>query len=174
MKNSLLIIFLFLAGLWQVCAQIASDSLVSKIPLLNNPEVLAVRTKLETTFQEVQNENTWKNYNSNFENEPNSAIWLKFEINNTKKDTVPIYYFSVHDFTTIYQEEGNGFKVYKNGNLVPLYNRSNKNEFYVIELKLAPFQKSVIYVRQNSIKKISLNRTSALYSKESYLDFAYN
>jgi hypothetical protein len=169
MKNSLLIILFFLAGLWQFSAQITTDSLVSKIQLLYNPEVLALRTKLETTFQEVQKENTWKNYDSNFKNEPESAIWLKFEVENDAKDTLPIYYFSIHDFTAIYQEKDNGFKKYKNGNLVPLYNRSNKNEFYVTELKLAPFQKSVIYVRQNSIKKISENRTSALFSKKNYL-----
>jgi sensor histidine kinase YesM len=174
MKKSLLIALIFWAGLWQVSAQIAGDSIIEKVQLFNNPQVLAIRTSLETTFEEIQKEGSWKKYDSINENEPDTAIWLKFEVENSEKDSLQFYLFSVHDFTDVYQQIGNKFKTYKNGNLVPLYNRSNKNEFYAIELKLPPAQKSLIYVRLNSTKKIKTNQTIALFSKEHYLEFVYN
>lgn len=134
MKNFLLIVLLFLASMWQGAAQIPVDSIVDKMKLFNNNEVLAMRTNLETTFKEVQNNNSWKKYDSIFLNEPNSAIWLKFEVENNASDSLKIYYFSIHDFITIYQKKDNGFKTYRNGFLVPLYDRSNKIEFYGTEL----------------------------------------
>ncbi len=174
MKNSLLIVLTFLAGLWQVSAQILGDSIIDKVQLFNNPEVLAIRTNLETTFEEVQKNNSWKKYDSLFKNEPNMAIWLKFEVENNTKDTLQFYYYSAHDFTSIYQQIGNEFKTYENGYRVPLYDRSNKNEFYATELKLLSSQKSLIYVRMSSTNKINPNRAASLFSKVSYLDFTYN
>ena len=174
MKNFLLIVLLFLASMWQGAAQIPVDSIVDKMKLFNNNEVLAMRTNLETTFKEVQNNNSWKKYDSIFLNEPNSAIWLKFEVENNASDSLKIYYFSIHDFITIYQKKDNGFKTYRNGFLVPLYDRSNKIEFYGTELKFAPYEKSLIYIRQNSVKPRNGNKTSELFSKEHYLELAYN
>lgn len=173
MKNSLLIVLLFLASMWHGFAQIPVDSIVDKMILFNNDRVLAIRTNLETTFKEVQNNNSWKKYDSIFINEPNSAIWLKFEIKNNASDSLQIYYGSIHDYVTIYQKKGNGFKTCRNGNLVPLYDRSNKNEYYATELELAPFQKSIIYIRQNSLKIKSENKTSELFSRKNYLELAY-
>lgn len=173
MKNSLLIVLTFLAGLWQVSAQIDGDSIIGELNLLNNPEVLAIRTNLETTFGEVQNENNWKKYDSLIENETDSAIWLKFEVENNRNDTLQFYCFSVHDFNSIYQKNSTGFKTFKNGNLVPLYERSNKDQFYVTELNLLPSQKSLFYLRFNSIKKLKAKETTGLFSKESYLDLDY-
>src|SRR5690606_21990004 len=174
MKNFLLSVVCFLASMWQGFAQIPVDAIVNKMKLFENDEVLAIRTNLEATFEEVQKNNSWKAYDSIFKDEPNSAIWLKFEIENNASDSLQIYYFSVHDFISIYQKQGNAFKTYRNGNLVPLYDRSNKNEFYATELKLSPLQKSVVYVRQNSTKQRSENRISELFSKKSYLELAYN
>ncbi len=173
MKNFLFIILVFWAGLWQLSAQIAGDSINEKVQLFNNPEVLAIRTSLETTFQEVQKEGSWQTYDSIFYNEPSTAIWLKFEVENNRKDSLQFYLFSVHDFTTTHQQIGNKFKTYTNGYRVPLYERINKNEFYATEIKLLPFQKSLIYVRINSIKKIKITKVPELFSKVTYLEFAY-
>lgn len=151
MKKYLLIVALFLVNMWQSFAPIPVDSIISKMQLFNNGEVPAIRTHLEATFKEVLKNNSWKTYDSIFKNEPNSAIWLKFEIENNTSDSFRVYYFSVHDFITIYQKEDSTFKTYRKGNLVPLYNQSNKNEFYATELKFKPLQKSVIYVRETKI-----------------------
>lgn len=173
MKNSLFIAFIFLANLWQVSAQIVGDSIIGKVQLLNNSEVSAIRTNLESTFEEVQKESVWKKYDSLFENEPDTAIWLKFEIENTSKDTLDIYYFSSHDYTSIYQRMDSAFRIHKNGNFVPLYERTNKNEFYFTHLKVPSFQKSIFYVRSSSIKKKIANSYPLLYSKEAYYQQTY-
>ncbi|TXD72064.1 histidine kinase [Aequorivita antarctica] len=169
MKNSLLIIFCFLAGVWQISAQIVSDSIIGNVHLFNNPEVYAIRTNLETTFEEVQKESVWKKYDSLFENEPGSAIWLKFDVENTSKELLEAYYLSAHDYTDIYQFIDSDVKMFKNGSLVPLYNRTNKNEFYFTELKIPSFEKSLFYVRLSSIKKKKDFSHTMLYSKEEYL-----
>jgi len=173
MKNSLLIVLLLLASVWQGSAQIVGDSIIGKVSLFNNPEVQAIRTSFETLFEEVQKESDWKQYDSHYENEANTAIWLKFEIENTSKDTQDTYYFSAHDYTYIYQLINGEFKMYKNGNLVPLYERINKNEFYFTQLKLTPFQKSLFYIRLSSDRNKMQNSHTLLYSKEEYFKQIY-
>ena len=173
MKKSFLIIFIVLGNLWQLSAQIAADSIVGELKLLNNSEVKAQRTSLQATFEEVQNTPDWKPYDANYENEPETAIWLKFELENRSNDTLPIYCFTAHDYAYVYQQVGTDFKTFKNGNLVPLYKRSNKREFYITELVLPPSQKSQVFIRVNSTRKIK-NGNVALFTKAYYLEFANN
>ncbi|HPE84053.1 MAG TPA: histidine kinase [Aequorivita sp.] len=173
MKKSFLIVFIVLGNLWQLSAQIAADSIVGELKLINNPEVKALRTSLQATFKEVQNTARWEPYDANYENEPKTAIWLKLELENRSNDTLPIYCFTAHDYANVYQQTGTIFKTFKNGNLVPLYKRSNKREFYITELVLPPSQKSQVFIRIHSIKKIK-NGNVALFTKAYYLEFAKN
>lgn len=173
MKKSFLIVFIVLGNLWQLSAQIAADSIVGELKLLNNSEVKAQRTSLQATFEEVQNTPEWKPYDANYENEPETAIWLKFELENRSNDTLPIYCFTAHDYASVYQQAGTDFKTFKNGYLVPLHKRSNKREFYITELVLPPSQKSQVFIRVHSTKKIK-NGNVALFTKAYYLEFANN
>ena len=45
MKKSFLIVFIVLGNLWQLSAQIAADSIVGELKLLNNSEVKALLFK---------------------------------------------------------------------------------------------------------------------------------
>jgi sensor histidine kinase YesM len=173
MKKSLLIIFLVFGNLWQFSAQIAADSIVGELQLINNPEVKALRTSLHTSFEEVRNTVEWEPYDANSENEPETAIWVTFELENRSNDTLSVYCFTAHDYASVYQQAGTDFKTFKNGYLVPLHKRSNKREFYITELVLPPSQKSQVFIRVHSTKKIK-NGNVALFTKAYYLEFANN
>ena len=173
MKKLFLIVFIVLANLWQFSAQIAADSIVGELQLINNPEVKALRTSLHTSFEEVRNTVDWEPYDANSENEPETALWVTFELENRSNDTLPIYCFTAHDYAQVYQEAGTEFKTFKNGYLVPLHKRSNKREFYITELVLPPSQKSQVFIRVHSTKKIK-NGNVALFTKAYYLEFANN
>jgi len=173
MKKSFLIVFIVLGNLLQLSAQIAADSIVGALDLFNNPEVKALRTSLETTFREVESTNNWKLYDATFENEPETATWIKFELENRTNNTLSIYCFTAHDYASIYHQTNKGLKIFKNGFLVPLQKRSNQKEFYITELVLPPSQKSQVFIRVHSIKKIK-NGNVSLYTKVYYLEFAKN
>lgn len=173
MKKSFLIIFLVFGNLWQFSAQIAADSIVGELQLINNPEVKALRTSLHTSFEEVRNTVEWEPYDADSENEPETALWVTFELENRSNDTLPVYCFTAHDYASVYQQAGTDFKTFKNGYLVPLHKRSNKREFYITELVLPPSQKSQVFIRVHSTKKIK-NGNVALFTKAYYLEFANN
>ena len=173
MKKSFLIIFLVFGNLWQFSAQIAADSIVGELQLINNPEVKALRTSLRTSFEEVRNTVEWEPYDADSENEPETALWVTFELENRSNDTLPVYCFTAHDYASVYQQAGTDFKTFKNGYLVPLHKRSNKREFYITELVLPPSQKSQVFIRVHSTKKIK-NGNVALFTKAYYLEFANN
>ncbi len=173
MKKSFLIIFLVFGNLWQFSAQIAADSIVGELQLINNPEVKALRTSLRTSFEEVRNTVEWEPYDADSENEPETALWVTFELENRSNDTLPVYCFTAHDYASVYQQAGTDFKTFKNGYLVPLHKRNNKREFYITELVLPPSQKSQVFIRVHSTKKIK-NGNVALFTKAYYLEFANN
>src|SRR5690606_41384062 len=108
-KKLFLIVFIVLANLWQFSAQIAADSIVGELQLINNPEVKALRTSLHTSFEEVRNTVEWEPYDADSENEPETALWVTFELENRSNDTLPVYCFTAHDYAQVYQEAGTEF-----------------------------------------------------------------
>lgn len=168
MKNQILITLCLLASLTQLYGQIVVDSISEKVLLIDNAEVEVFRTDLKTSFEEIQKENIWKPYDSANTIFPDSAIWLKFKVENRSKDTVWNFLFSHHNYVTTYQKTGEKFEVSKNGNLFSLPERTNKKEYHFTKIDLAPFQESLVYVRLKSNTAAPGSRFLTLYSEMGY------
>lgn len=174
MRIYFLITFCFLASLTQLHGQIVADSISYKESLLNNKEVKVLRTKLETTFEEIQKKTEWKQYDSTYIPTQKSTIWLKFEIENQSKDTVQSYFYSKNHYTTIYKQNDVGYKMFKNGSYVPLPQRANKFVAYFTKISLPPFQQSQVYVRLDVVHFLGEYSTPILYSEKGYFEHAHN
>lgn len=147
MKFLLLIVLSFLASLTQLTGQIIADSISFGVELVNNANVQALRTDVETTFEEIKNSNLWKPYDSTYISSPQAAIWLKFELENSSRDTLHNFIYSNINYVTTYQKTDLGLEISKNGTLLPLPQRTNKSEYQYTKLTVFPFKKSSIYVR---------------------------
>lgn len=172
MRISLLITLCFLASLTQLFGQIDANSITYKLPLVNNAEVQAIRTDVETTFDDLKEGTIWKPYDSTYTAYAKTAIWLKFEIENKSKDTVQNYIYSKEHYVTTIQQRGNGFKISENGYLFPLSQRTNKSEYVFTKISLPSFQKSLIYIRLNSNNTMLGLQYPTLYSQKGYLEFS--
>ncbi|WP_245529071.1 histidine kinase [Aequorivita sublithincola] len=140
--------------------------------LLNNEEVEVLRTDPKTTFEEIQTKTGWKQYNLNYNATSKTAIWLKFQIENRSDDTLHNYLYSKNHVTTIFQQNGNAFKKWKDGIFVPLSKDTDKATDFFTELTLAPFQKSQIYVKLKTYHQPRVNSYPTLYSGKGYIKYS--
>ena len=171
MRTLLLIAVCFLASLTQLYGQIMADSIIYKLPLVNNASVQALRTGLETTFEDIKGSNNWKPYDSTYVARPKKVIWLKFEVENQTKDTLQSYLYSIDHITTIYQEKDIAFKKLENGIFVPLPQRANKSINFFTELTLEPFQKSQFYVKLTANHNTRIFNYPTIYSEKGHFEY---
>ncbi|PVW13918.1 histidine kinase [Marixanthomonas spongiae] len=161
-----------LLGLWCLQGQIVADSIAHNLELVQSNKVKAVRTGLDVSFKEIQQQTAWKTYDASFTTPPEKALWLSFEMENSSGDTIHNYLYSLNHYTTVYQEWGQGFKKMKNGYFVPLPQRANASENFFTKLTFLPFQKSQLYIRL-AVKKVHSKITApAIFSENSYWEFA--
>lgn len=170
MKSLLIITISLVASLTQLNGQVIVDSISNKLSLLNNKEVGVIRTNPETTFEEIQKEINWEAYDSTYATTPDTAIWLKFQIENQSKDTVLSYLFSKNYFNTLYQEEGRGFTKTLNGLYVPRPQRVIKTVDYILPLELLPFQKSQIYLQLRDKRLTFRFNYPSIYTEKVYFE----
>ena len=174
MKIHLLIILCFLANLTNLSGQILADSIIYKLPLVNNADVLSLGTDVETTFEDIRVNNNWKPYDSTYITDAKTVIWLKFEIDNKLKDTLQYYLFSKDQYVTTFQQRETGFEISKNGNLFLASERTNKSEYHFTKISLLPFQKTLFYVRLSSNNFLLDKTYPVIYSQKEYWKFSNN
>ncbi|HLV70864.1 MAG TPA: 7TM-DISM domain-containing protein, partial [Xanthomarina sp.] len=150
-----------------------ADSIASKFELVNSKEVQAHINDKGSSFEDVRESNSWSPYSSELSVNSKQALWLKFDLKNNSKDTIRNYIYSDTPSNTIYQVFKNDVKVFKNGRLIPLPNRTNKSDYYFTEIALDPFQTSQVFIKLHNPlnKKID---PPTLNSKLSYWETLHN
>ncbi|WP_258455289.1 histidine kinase [Aequorivita sp. CIP111184] len=148
--------------------------MANKLPLVNNEFVQALETALETPFEAIRKKNNWKPYDASYKAKPNTALWLKFQLENRTEDTLHSYLYSLDHFTTIYQQKGENFKTFKNGTFVPLPERANKSIDFFTELTLEPFKKSQFYVKLNANHFTGILNYPIIYSDKGHFNYFQN
>src|SRR5690606_8799528 len=108
-KIAPLIVFL-LAGLCSLSAQIRADSLPSRVDLVGHPEVKALRSTREESLEKILKTDGWKAYDSSFSTTPETAIWIKFPLENTIPDTLSTYLFYSGFHMDLYLQNDEGFE----------------------------------------------------------------
>jgi len=173
MKTSHLLLIVFvIAGLSPLKSQIVADSITSNYKLINNPEVKAVATRVDLTVDEVEKMDSWLPYDTTFKTNSKTAVWLRFELENRSEDSIVNFVYSKDQYVTTYIQDRDGYKVFKNGTLFKLNERTNQSEYDFTKLSLAPFQKSLLYIRLNTSSTKSVLRPPILYSELDYWSFS--
>ncbi|MEO8934225.1 MAG: histidine kinase [Xanthomarina sp.] len=171
-KTITLIVSYFLLGLINLHGQIIVDSIFYKSDLIHNENVKIFRTDVQTSLQEISKETAWKSFDSAYKPTRDTAIWLKFEIENKSKDTLVIYLYNNEHFTRIYQQQNQDFLEFNNGLYVPHSQRANQSEDFFTKLILTPFQKSLIYVKSHANNITSHQHIPSIYSESAYWEYS--
>src|SRR5690606_24575438 len=171
MKKIAPVIVFLLAGLCSLSAQIRADSLPSRVDLVGHPEVQALRSSREESLEKILKTDGWKAYDSSFATTPETAIWIKFPLENTTPDTLSTFLFYGGFHIDIYLYNDGEFKQFQNGSLVPLGERSEPKWYFFSELELLPLPNFQCYIRITNDYKIGRSIMPILYSRSDYLDF---
>lgn len=173
MKKQAIIMLLFLSGFYTLSAQIKVDSIATRLDLIGNPEVQAITSSSDVTFNDIIKSTSWKAYDSTFTANRDTVVWINFKIENTTQDILTTYLFYEDHYIDIYLEKEGGYEHYKNGYFRPLTQRSEP-EFFFTELSLSPLQQSQCYIKLSADYKSVTPTTPILYSKLGYLEFVDN
>ena len=173
MEIRYLILLCFLSSLTHLHGQIVADSINPMQGLVNNNELEALRTDIETTYKEVKENRSWRPYDSLYIPNFKNVIWLKFELENTTRDTIQKYLFSNDDYIKIYKELGSAVEISQNGNLYSPSERTNKVEYNFTKISLSPFQKNLFYIRLHNATHYNADYP-ILYSEKGYWELSSN
>ncbi|RUA15771.1 MAG: histidine kinase [Flavobacteriia bacterium] len=171
MKKIAPVIVFLLAGLCSLSAQIRADSLPSRVDLVGHPEVQALRSGREESLEKILKTDGWKAYDSSFATTPETAIWIKFPLENTTHDSLSTYLFYSGFHMDLYLQNDGEFEHFKNGYLIPLGERSEPKWYFFTALELLPLQRSLCYIRIVNDYKTGRTNMPILYSRPDYLDF---
>src|SRR5690606_21774962 len=171
MKKIAPVIIFLLAGLCSLSAQIRADSLPSRVDLVGHPEVQALRSSRDESLEKILKTDGWKAYDSSFATTPETAIWIKFPLENTTADTLTTYLFQSGFHMDLYLQNDGEFERFKNGYLVPLGERSEPKWYFFTTLELLPLQQYQCYIRITNDYKTGRSYMPILYSTPDYLDF---
>lgn len=150
-----------------------ADASTYSIVLVNNKNVEALRTGMESTFEDIRRETDWKPYDSTYTATPKTAVWLKFELENKSKDTIISYLYSSSYFNIVYQQSNGEADDLEKNFFVPVPERMNLPTSLFTALRLLPFQKSEVYVKLGANNAIAPN-IPEIYSQIKYLEFSSN
>lgn len=150
-----------------------ADASTYSIVLVNNKNVEALRTGMESTFEDIRRETDWKPYDSTYTATPKTAVWLKFELENKSKDTIISYLYSSSYFNIVYQQSKSEADDLEKNFFVPVPERMNLPTSLFTALRLLPFQKSEVYVKLGANNAIAPN-IPEIYSQIKYLEFSSN
>lgn len=172
MKKIAPVIVFLLAGLCSLSAQIRVDSLVIRLDLVGHPEVQALRSSREESLEKILKTDGWKAYDSTFATTPDTAVWLRFRLENTTRDTLNMYvFFGGHYYTDVYLQNNGEYQHLKNGYLVPFTERADPKMYFVTELKLLPLRQSQCYIKISNDHETAGFNAPVLSSRVDYLDF---
>lgn len=150
-----------------------ADASTYSIVLVNNKNVEALRTGMESTFEDIRRETDWKPYDSTYTATPKITVWLKFELENKSKDTIINYLYSSSYFNIVYQQSNGEADDLEKNFFVPVPERMNLPTSLFTALRLLPFQKSEVYVKLGANNAIAPN-IPEIYSQIKYLEFSSN
>lgn len=173
LKSITSIICFFAFGFFNLYGQIMADASTYSIVLVNNKNVEALRTGMESTFEDIRRETDWKPYDSTYTATPKTAVWLKFELENKSKDTIISYLYSSSYFNIVYQQSKSEADDLEKNFFVPVPERMNLPTSLFTALRLLPFQKSEVYVKLGANNAIAPN-IPEIYSQIKYLEFSSN
>ncbi len=147
MKKLGLVIVFLLTGLCSLSAQIRTDSLASRLYLVGHPEVQALRSSRETSLETIMKTDSWKAFDSSYTTTPETAIWIKFSLENTTLDTLSTYLFYSGFYMDLYLQKDDEIEHFKNGYHVPLGERPEPKWYFFTALELLPMRQSQCYIR---------------------------
>lgn len=173
LKSITSIICFFAFGFFNLYGQIMADASTYSIVLVNNKNVEALRTGMESTFEDIRRETDWKPYDSTYTATPKTAVWLKFELENKSKDTIINYLYSSSYFNIVYQQSNGKADDLEKNFFVSVPERMNLPTSLFTALRLLPFQKSEVYVKLGANNAIAPN-IPEIYSQIKYLEFSSN
>lgn len=165
---------LFLLSFYTLSAQIKVDSIATRLDLIGNPEVQAITSSSDVTFNDIIKNTSWKAYDSTFTANRDTVVWINFKIENTTQDILTTYLFYEGHYIDIYLEKEGRYEHYKNGYFRPLNQRPEPKSYFFTELSLSPLQQSQCYIKLSSEYKAVGSITPILYSKHGYLEFMDN
>lgn len=174
MKKQAIIMLLFLSGFYTLSAQIKVDSIATRLDLIGNPEVQAITSSSDVTFNDIIKSTSWKAYDSTFTVSKDTAVWMSFKLKNTTQDILTTYLFYEGHYIDIYLEKEGRYEHYKNGYFRPLNQRPEPKSYFFTELSLSPLQQSQCYIKLSSEYKAVGSITPILYSKIGHLVFTDN
>ena len=141
---------------------------------MNHSKVEALRISREVSYQDIKQNNKWRPYDSTYITTKDLAVCLRFNFENTNKETISTYIYTKDQYIDIYIKSELGTKHLKNGYLVSMSDRNNKTESYFTEIVLQPSQTSVCYIKLSNDYYFSNPNPPILYSRINYLDYVYN
>ncbi|ASO03944.1 histidine kinase [Arenibacter algicola] len=171
MKKIASVIVFLLVGLCSLSAQIRADSLPTPVDLVSHPEVQAMRSSRDESLENIMKTDGWKAYDSSFATTSESAIWIKFPLENTTPDTLSTYLFYSGFHMDLYLHNDWEFESFQNGYLVPLGKRSEPKWYFFSELELLPLQQYQCYIRITNDYTSGRSNAPTLYSRLDYLNF---
>ncbi|MCL8009296.1 histidine kinase [Gelidibacter japonicus] len=174
MKKQAIIMLLFLSGFYTLSAQIKVDSIATRLDLIRNPEVQAITSSSDVTFNEIIKSTSWKAYDSTFTANHDTVVWINFKIENTTQDILTTYLFYEGHYIDIYLEKEGRYEHYKNGYFRPLNQRPKPKSYFFTELKLSPLQQSQCYIKLSTDYKKNSTSFPILFSKLGYLELLKN
>ncbi len=164
-------LFVFL-GIYTLSAQVIADTVIQRLHFVGHPEVQALRGERDIPFEKILERAGWKAYDSTFTTTPDTAVWLKFQLENTTRDTLKMYvFFGGLYYTDVYRRNNGEYERFKNGYLVPFTERAYPKMYFVTELKLLPLRKSQCYIKISNDHETAGFNAPVLSAKADYLGF---
>ncbi|WP_370097503.1 7TMR-DISMED2 domain-containing protein, partial [Xanthomarina gelatinilytica] len=173
MKKLVIITLLYLLAFYTLSAQIKVDSIATRLDLIGNPEVQAITSSSDVTFNDIIKSTSWKAYDSTFTANRDTVVWINFKIENTTQDILTTYLFYEGHYIDIYLEKEGRYEHYKNGYFRPLNQRSDP-KFFFTKLTLSPLQQSQCYIKLSADYKKNSTSFPILFSKLGYLELLKN
>ncbi len=165
---------LFLLGFYTLSAQIKADAIASRLELIGNPEVQALKSVDDVSVNDIIKNTSWKAYDSTFTASRDTVVWISFKLKNTTQEILTTYLFYDGHYIDIYLEKEDGYEHYKNGYFRPLNQRSEPKSYFFTELELSPLQQSQCYIKFSTDYESTRFNVPFLYSKLGHLEFTYN
>jgi sensor histidine kinase YesM len=138
---------------------------------VGHPEVQALRSSRETSLETIMKTDSWKAFDSSYTTTPETAIWIKFSLENTTLDTLSTYLFYSGFYMDLYLQKDDEIEHFKNGYHVPLGERPEPKWYFFTALELLPMRQSQCYIRITNNYKMAHFNAPIVYSKPDHLDF---
>lgn len=130
-----------------IFSQIKLNQDMDFVTLNDNAAVKAMYSTEDADLKAILQADFQQPYDSSFLPKPDTALWLTFEVVNTDSLSKAYYVLSWEAHYTVYSEADSGWRIRRNGFMVPQKYRDNKEKRYLLPIPLEAFKVTRVYIR---------------------------